>query len=66
MVEPPVLPSITLPDATYLPSAMDLPRAILATPSAEIPSYVPLITKPDQLRPPKGVPPKDEDETPGE
>ena len=62
-MKPPILPSITLPNATHLPSAMDLPRAILATPRAEIPTYVPLIAPPDQLKPPKGVPPKDEDES---
>ena len=61
MVEPPVMPSIQLPDAGYLPSAMELPRAILSTPRADIPTYKPLLAPPETLRPPDGVPPKDED-----
>ena len=49
--EPPVLPSITLPEA------LQLPPPILEVPRADIPSYTPLVVPPSDLRPPPGVKP---------
>lgn len=49
--EPPVLPSITLPEP------VQLPPPILEVPRAEIPSYRPLVVPPSDLRPPPGVKP---------
>ena len=47
--EPVQLPSIRLPDI------VDLPRPTLTIPTAEIPSYKPLVVPPSDLRSPKGV-----------
>lgn len=47
--EPPVLPSVSLPEP---PS---LPRPVLEVPRAELPSYKPLVVPPSDLRPPPGV-----------
>ena len=49
--EPPVLPSITLPEP------VQLPPPILEVPRADIPSYRPLVVPPSDLRPPPGVKP---------
>ena len=47
--EPPVLPSLRLPEPLVLPSpVLDVPRA-------DIPSYKPLVVPPSDLRPPPGV-----------
>ena len=47
--DPPVLPSLLLPEAPNLPSPiLDLPRA-------DIPSYKPLVVPPNTLRPPPGI-----------
>ena len=47
--EPPVLPSINLPEA------LKLPIPILEVPKADIPSYKPLVVPPSDLRPPPGI-----------
>jgi len=47
--EPVQLPSIRLP------GVVDLPRPTLTIPTAEIPSYKPLVVPPSDLRSPKGV-----------
>lgn len=50
--EPPVLPSVVLPEPP------NLPKPILDTPRADLPSYRPLVVPPSDLRPPPGVKPK--------
>mgnify|MGYP003110609168 CR=1 FL=1 len=47
--EPPAFPSITLPEP------VQLPKPILEVPSAELPSYRPLVVPPSDLRPPPGI-----------
>ena len=47
--EPPVLPSLTLPEAPVMP------EAVLEVPRAQLPSYKPLVVPPSALRPPPGV-----------
>ena len=47
--EPPVFPSMVLPDAPSFPTP------ILSLPSAEIPNYKPIVVPPADLRPPPGV-----------
>lgn len=47
--EPPILPSLLLPDAPLLPSP------VLEIPRAQLPSYKPLVVPPSDLRPPPGV-----------
>lgn len=60
--EPPLLPSLTLPEAPILPDA------VLEVPRAQLPSYKPIVVPPNTLRPPPGIegintedePPKEE------
>ena len=47
--EPPVLPSLRLPEPLLLP------RPVLDVPRADLPSYKPLVAPPSDLRPPPGV-----------
>ena len=47
--EPPVFPSITLPEP------LQLPVPVLEVPRADLPSYTPLVVPPSDLRPPPGV-----------
>ena len=47
--EPPVFPSMVLPDAPSFPTP------ILELPSAEIPNYKPIVVPPADLRPPPGI-----------
>ena len=47
--EPPVLPSLRLPEPLVLP------RPVLDVPRADLPSYKPLVVPPSNLRPPPGV-----------
>ena len=47
--EPPVLPSLTLPEPLVLP------RPVLEVPRAVLPSYKPLVVPPSDLRAPPGV-----------
>jgi len=47
--EPPVFPSLVLPDAPSFPTP------ILSLPSAEIPNYKPIVVPPADLRPPPGI-----------
>ena len=47
--EPPVLPSITLPEP------LQLPIPVLEVPRADLPSYKPLVVPPSDLRAPPGV-----------
>jgi len=56
--EPPVFPSITLPEP------LQLPAPILEVPRADIPSYKPLVVPPSDLRPPPGIKPDAKDEPP--
>ena len=55
MGEPPVLPTLLLPETTPLAPAIELPRPILSVPTAEAPSYLPLVAPPEELKPPKGI-----------
>tara|TARA_B000000441_G_C21670978_1_gene307298 strand:+ start:283 stop:780 length:498 start_codon:yes stop_codon:yes gene_type:complete len=50
-VDPPSLPSLTLPDAPVMPPT------IFEVPQGEIPSYTPLVVPPNTLRQPEGVEP---------
>lgn len=56
--EPPLLPSITLPEPP------NLPGPVLDIPEADIPSYTPLVVPPSDLRPPPGVKPNRQPGTP--
>jgi hypothetical protein len=56
--EPPLFPSITLPEPP------NLPRPILDIPRADIPSYTPLVVPPSDLKPPPGVKPSAKKEPP--
>ena len=47
--EPPVFPSITLPEP------LQLPVPVLEVPRADLPSYTPLVVPPSDLRPPPGI-----------
>lgn len=47
--EPPLLPSLTLPEP------IRLPRPVLEVPSVELPRYKPLVVPPSDLRPPPGI-----------
>jgi len=47
-----------------LPQAPDIPRVILDIPTAEIPTYKPLVVPPSDLRPPAGVKSDAKDEAP--
>ena len=47
--EPPVLPSLTLPEAPLMPPP------VLEVPRAELPRYKPLVVPPNTLRPPPGI-----------
>ena len=66
--EPPLLPSLTLPEAPILPDA------VLEVPRTQLPSYKPLIVPPNTLRPPPGIqgintedePPEEEEAKPVE
>ena len=63
--EPPVLPSLTLPEAPVMPDV------VLEVPRAQLPSYKPLVVPPNTLRPPPGIegintedePPQEEEKT---
>ena len=58
--EPPLFPSITLPEP------YQLPKPILEIPRADIPYYKPLVVPPSDLRPPPGIKPDAKDEPPKE
>ena len=61
MVEPPIFPSINLP-GQVIPEPPMLPEPILAVPTADVPSYQPMIAPPEFLSPPVGVPREGEEE----
>jgi len=61
MTEPPIFPSINLP-GQVIPEPPMLPEPILAVPTADVPSYQPMITPPEFLSPPVGVPREGEEE----
>ena len=61
MVEPPIFPSINLP-GQVIPEPPMLPEPILAVPTADVPSYQPMIAPPEFLSPPVGVPRDGEEE----
>ena len=56
--EPPLLPSVTLPEPPKLPGP------VLDIPQADIPSYTPLVVPPSDLRPPPGVKPSGQPSAP--
>ena len=56
--EPPVLPSLRLPEPLVLP------RPVLEVPRADLPSYKPLVVPPSDLKPPPGVKGSAKDEAP--
>ena len=56
--EPPVFPSIRLPEP------LQLPVPVLEVPRADLPSYKPLVVPPSDLRPPPGIESKQKDEPP--
>ena len=56
--EPPVFPSITLPEA------LQLPAPVLEVPRADLPYYKPLVVPPSDLRPPPGIKPDAKDDQP--
>ena len=56
--EPPLFPSITLPEP------VQLPIPILELPRADIPSYKPLVVPPSDLRPPPGIRREPQDKLP--
>ena len=56
--EPPVFPSIRLPEP------LQLPVPVLEVPRADLPSYKPLVVPPSDLRPPPGIEPEAKDEPP--
>ena len=58
--DPPLLPSL------FLPEAPELPQAVLEVPSAQLPSYKPLVAPPNTLRPPPGVQGINTEEEPSE
>ena len=60
-MEPPILPSINLP-TQILPEPPILPKPILNVPTADIPSYLPMILPPEGLTPPLGVPREGEED----
>ncbi len=60
MVEPPIFPSLELP-GQLIPEPPILPEAILSVPTADIPSYRPMVAPPSELRPPVGVAGEDEE-----
>ena len=62
MVEPPIFPSINLP-TQVLPEPPILPEPILSVPTADIPTYIPMVAPPDELRPPVGVPREGEEDS---
>ena len=61
MVEPPIFPSINLP-GQVIPEPPILPEPILSVPTADIPTYIPMIAPPEDLSPPVGVPKEGEEE----
>ena len=60
-MEPPIFPSLTLPNQV-IPEPPILPEPILAVPTADIPSYKPMVAPPEFLSPPVGVPREGEEE----
>jgi len=60
-MEPPILPSINLP-TQVIPEPPILPEPILSVPTADVPSYKPMIAPPEFLSPPVGVPREGEEE----
>ena len=51
---PPVFPSISIPNQV-IPEPPNLPRAILELPRGKAPSYMPMLSPPEDLKPPVGV-----------
>lgn len=55
MGDEPLFPSITLPDALTIPGAIDIATPTLEQPTADIPSFPPIVVAPSTLAPPVGV-----------
>ena len=49
------LPTIVLPDATPLPEPIQIKTPSLPLPTADVPSYQPLVVPPSDLRRPEGT-----------
>lgn len=60
-MEPPIFPSLTLP-TQVVPEPPILPEPILVVPTADVPSYQPMVAPPELLSPPVGVPREGEKE----
>jgi len=60
MIEPPIFPSLELP-GQLIPEPPAMPEPTLSMPSADIPSYQPMVAPPSELRPPVGVPGENEE-----
>ena len=55
MGDEPLLPSILLPSGLPIPGALELPAPTIEQPTANLPSYDPLVIAPSVLAPPIGV-----------
>ena len=62
-MEPPILPSLKLPPQV-LPSVPDLPRPNLDVPTADLPSFKPMLVPSGALRGPVGTEEDEEDNEP--
>jgi len=62
-MEPPILPSLKLPPQV-LPSVPDLPRPNLDVPTADLPSFKPMLVPSGALRGPTGREEEEEDNEP--
>ena len=58
------LPTIVLPDATPLPEPIQIKTPSLPLPTADVPSYQPLVVPPSDLREPEGTEPEATEEAP--
>ena len=58
------LPRITLPSVTTLPNITPIPTPSLLLPTADVPSYKPLVVPPSDLRRPEGTQEVQTDENP--
>ena len=62
-MDPPILPSFNLPPQV-LPNVPDLPRPILDAPTADLPSFKPMLVPAGALRGPTGKEEEEEDNEP--
>ena len=64
MAEPPIFPQFILPGQS-LPSAPDLPRPILDTPKADLPTFTPLLVPAGDLRVLEGTKSEEDEDNEG-